>query len=1144
MSEKYKQMVARVYKNKVVIIIAALAVLYTLIGFLLLPFLIERHLPGMLGKSLNCEVSLGEVKINPFAMTLEAREFQMKEPSGRPIAGLERLYVNFQLSSLFRWALTFDEVFLDAPSINIIIESDGKVNLARLAGQETAAPAQKEESKPLRLLLRNIEINQGRIDFTDNRQAEPASVSFYPLNIRLADISTIPDREGPYTLTATSTDGAILKWSGQVSLEPLWSEGSLGFERIALSTPWKFFRSSLNIASPEGSLGVTTRYLFDYSKDAPVFTLNDLSVKILDLGLQIEGAEKPFLTLPEISLGAGELDLMQRRIDAVRMAIRGGALDLVMDKDGVLNLQMLTSRETEAETTSPSSATSNEKQAPWLVNIPEFKLENLAINYTDRNRAQAVSYSTDNLQLVFNAAINTDAPGMQVQINGLGLTLKQIEMGYADGAKPLIQVGSMAVTGGSFDLAGRSVSVAGFEVTDGSVNIIRQKDNIINLARLFVSDNPAPKEAVKEAQAAAGEPWRYVVESISLSGFKAQISDLTVKPDSPLINIDSIRLSASRFDGKSPFPFEAGLHVVQGGDLSASGSFDPSGAAMDSMIAVKDLALPVSQPYLSMAAPDLTLTSGMFSTKGAFNRTSKGGITYKGDVGIAALKIIENSTKDTLIGWEQLKTPDLRYSMDPNSLEMDTLKLIGLEGKFIISEDKKVNIVEAFKSKDQDATEPQPKESSPAPAAETPGNSFPVRVGRLSLENGIMDFADLSLRPQFATKIHELKGVVIGISSSPGARTQMELDGRVDEYGTSNIKGEINSFDPKEFTDISVVFKNVEMTNLTPYSGKFAGYEIDYGKLSLDLQYKIKDSKLLGENKIIIDTLKLGKKVDSPDAVKLPLKLAVAILKDANGVIDLDLPVSGDLNDPEFRYGPIIWKAIVNLLTKIVTSPFRALGALFGGDEELLNTVSFEAGKGNIPPPEQEKLVRLLEALRQRPQLKLIVTGRYNSQSDGQAIRQLQVRRSVSEAMGMQLEAGEDPGPVDFSNPQSREKLKEMLINRYGQEAYDVLNPAAKPVDEKAKTKKAKKKSDAKQADKTQVSEDPGELAKRLFSDLVKREQVELSVLKQLADKRAQAIVTQMTAADGLQADRVMIKPSEGTSDDGIPASLDLDAMD
>ena len=210
MSKELTQTFIGICKSKAVIIIAALVILYTLIGFFLLPFLIERYLPGMLGKSLNCEVSLGEVKINPFAMTLEARESEMKEPSGRPIAGLERLYVNFQLSSLFRWALTFDEVSLDAPSINIIIESDGKVNLARLSGEEKTEPeAVGEEGKPLRLLLHNISINQGKIDITDNRQAIPANVSFYPLNIKLADISTLPDRSGPYTLTATGMQAQV-----------------------------------------------------------------------------------------------------------------------------------------------------------------------------------------------------------------------------------------------------------------------------------------------------------------------------------------------------------------------------------------------------------------------------------------------------------------------------------------------------------------------------------------------------------------------------------------------------------------------------------------------------------------------------------------------------------------------------------------------------------------------------------------------------------------------------------------------------------------------------------------------------------------------------------------------------------------------
>jgi hypothetical protein len=710
-----------------------------------------------------------------------------------------------------------------------------------------------------------------------------------------------------------------------------------------------------------------------------------------------------------------------------------------------------------------------------------------------------------------------------VRFNDLNLVLQNIALGFRDASQPAFQVGNLTVSGGAFDLEARSVSVSRLELTEGMVDLIRGKDSTINLSRMFASQTPS-QETSDKAQKEKGDPWKFAVETISLSGFKTRVTDLTVNPDNPLIELENIRLTASRFDGKSPFPFEIGLDVVQGGGLSALGKFDPSGIAMESKVTVKDLGLSILQPYLSQKT-DLTLNSGLFSMIGIFNRSAKGEMAYQGEVGIADLQIIENSTMDILLGWEQLKTSDLRLNLNPNGLEIDTLKLTGLEGKFIISEDKKVNVVEAFRSKEKPSTEHQPEE----PATEEARATFPVRISKLSLDKGILDFADLSLRPQFATKIHELSGAIVSISSLPGARTQVELNGRVDEYGSSRITGEINTFDPKQFTDISVVFRNVEMTNLTPYSGKFAGYKIDSGRLSLNLQYKVENSQLLGKNKIVIDTLILGEKVESPDAVKLPLRLAIALLKDANGVIDIDLPVSGNLDDPEFRYGPLIWKALVNLLTKIVTSPFKLLGSLFGGGEDLMDSVSFDPGKGDVPPPEEEKLVRLLEALRQRPQLKLVITGKYNSDSDGQVIRELQVRRAIAERSWTVLEPGEDAGPVDFNNSKAQQGLAALFVERYGQEAYDALAAEVTPSD--------------KSADSKQAFADPGALGRLLFNNLVEREQVDPGTLKQLADDRAQGIRELLTGPDGVAAERVIIRPSESAkSGDQISSKLDLDA--
>jgi hypothetical protein len=214
------------------------------------------------------------------------------------------------------------------------------------------------------------------------------------------------------------------------------------------------------------------------------------------------------------------------------------------------------------------------------------------------------------------------------------------------------------------------------------------------------------------------------------------------------------------------------------------------------------------------------------------------------------------------------------------------------------------------------------------------------------------------------------------MSSDRGARAQVQIEGRVDDYGMSKINGEINFFEPAVYTDMSVLFRNLEMTRLTPYSGKFVGRRIDSGKLSLDLKYFIEDGKLKGDNQIIVERIQLGEKIESPDAVSLPLNLAIAILEDADGVIDIGLPVSGDLADPKFRYGQLIWKAFTNLITKLATAPFRALGALFGGNSETLDAIIFESGSVALLPPEVEKLTNLAKALEKRPHLKLIIQER------------------------------------------------------------------------------------------------------------------------------------------------------------------------
>jgi hypothetical protein len=221
--------------------------------------------------------------------------------------------------------------------------------------------------------------------------------------------------------------------------------------------------------------------------------------------------------------------------------------------------------------------------------------------------------------------------------------------------------------------------------------------------------------------------------------------------------------------------------------------------------------------------------------------------------------------------------------------------------------------------------------------------------------------------------IQNLNGSILGLSSKPSSRAKVELKGKVDRYAPVHIWGETNPLAATTYSDIRMNFKGVELTSATPYSGHFAGYKIEKGKLSVDIDYKIENRKLTAAHKLVIDQLELGERVESPDAIHLPLKIAIALLKDRNGVIDIDLPVTGSLDDPQFKIGPLIWKAVLNLLTKVATAPFALLGHLFGGGNEQMNFIDFHPGSAVLDASEHDKLVALVKALEAKEKLELDV---------------------------------------------------------------------------------------------------------------------------------------------------------------------------
>jgi hypothetical protein len=372
-----------------------------------------------------------------------------------------------------------------------------------------------------------------------------------------------------------------------------------------------------------------------------------------------------------------------------------------------------------------------------------------------------------------------------------------------------------------------------------------------------------------------------------------------------------------------------------------------------------------------------------------------------------------------------------------------------------------------------------------------------IDIGTVRIANGSANFADFWIQPNYAVSLQGLNGTVVGLSSNPKSRAKVALEGKVDRYAPARIGGEINLLSAALFTDMKVSFQGVEMNSVTPYSGRFAGYKIDKGKLSIDVSYHVENRKLEAKQRFVVDQLQLGEQVESPDAVHLPLRLAVALLKDRNGVIDLDLPLTGSLDDPQFRLGPIIWKAVVNLFTKIVTSPFTLLGSLFGGSEEM-NLIDFQPGTTVLDATAQERITSLAKALKERPHLQLDIPASYSADVDGMAL--------ATEKLNGKLQGLDEPARFD-------RLLSEYRV-AYGADAAPP--PAAATV----LAEPNKKKVDA-----AVFSSANGELERAIVTKLITERD-----LDELAQARSRAIQDALLGSGEIDPVRVFLLGSKPTA--------------
>ena len=582
-------------------------------------------------------------------------------------------------------------------------------------------------------------------------------------------------------------------------------------------------------------------------------------------------------------------------------------------------------------------------------------------------------------------------------------TLNHLEM--ADlGIKPIGQeietarFEKLSLANATFDLSKHAAGVEKIEITGGSVQVWREADGSINLLELTDSQDAA--EATPEAPPATASPdaepetpITFSAPDIHLRGLIVQVEDRQVTPAIKLM-LDPLDL---RVTGYSTAPgttigIVTETKINETGGLKADLRYALDDGRLEGRTNLASFDMTVIQPYLDRYTR-MDLLSGLLTTELEVTLPADGGFAAAGAVQVDKLRTVDKEQKEDFIKWSMLRADGFSYDGREAKLRIKSLRMRAPYARVIIAEDETVNIAEIMKP----AT-PAPA-YVPSVAMAAPGGPSPaetqVAIDTVSIENGSANFADFWIQPNYAVSIQSLNGTIVGLSSDPASRAKLDLEGKVDRYAPATIDGEMNLLSATLFTDIRVQFAGVDMTSVTPYSGRFAGYKIEKGKLSIDVTYHVENRQLEAKQKFVIDQLQLGEKVESPDAVSLPLKLAVALLKDRNGVIDIDLPMTGSLDDPKFRLGPLIWKAFVGLLTKIATAPFALLGKLFGGGEEM-NYVDFEPGATALDPAGQEKMAGLLKALQERPSLQVDVPMTHSAELDGPLLGRQQVDKKLS----------------------------------------------------------------------------------------------------------------------------------------------------
>jgi len=644
-------------------------------------------------------------------------------------------------------------------------------------------------------------------------------------------------------------------------------------------------------------------------------------------------------------------------------------------------------------------------------------------------------------------------PGASVmRINKLGLVLEKLRALEQSSGPVLLELPKLEVKGVDADALTLKASVEAVSVNGGVLHVRREKDGALNLLNLVVPPPATPGAQVTPPLPAMPTP-DLLLQRLSVADFSVEVSDLTgANPAHLSLSKMQVGMSDLSLAPGARMPLQASFAWAPAGTVKVEGvcMLKPEPGA-ELIAEVKGLDLRPVTPLIEQFV-NARLSSGSVTTavRLAASLGSAGpSIAVNGDVTVDNLTLIDTAFQDRLAGFTSLSLKGLRATTTPKlSLSLEELSVVSPFADVRVQKDGSINLLGLTKSTPQaPATKTEAPAESQAPA-QTPKVELPeVQVAKVSITDGNFLFADSSLEPKVATQLNKFSGSIEGLSSKNMARADVALSGRVDDSGSVSIKGKLDPLGPTPFVELKIDVSNVDLLPLSPYSGKFAGYELARGQLNVDTKINVQGTRLDSTHVVTLNQFTFGAPVESKSATKLPVRLGIALLKDMDGKIEIDMPIEGNLTDPSFRIGRVVGRVITNLLTKAAVSPFALLGSMFGGGGEELSFQEFDAGSAQLLERERAKMETLVKALVNRPGLSLAIEGAFDTAADAQALRLQQLEALVRSRLWDEQRALNPSLPplaeMTFTPEQQAAMLAKLYQEKFPEGAVAAQTPVA-----------------------------------------------------------------------------------------------------